>query len=60
MTPGPVVVGPEGSVEEAARALLSNKIRGLPVVDKGKIVGMITTTDLLRFLLDVMHGKPRP
>jgi CBS domain-containing protein len=60
MTPSPVVVGPEASVEEAARVLLSNRIRGLPVVDEGKVVGMITTTDLLRALLDVVRGTPRP
>ena len=60
MSPSPIVVGPEASVEEAARAFLSNSIRGLPVVDKGKVVGMITTTDLLRALPDVVRGTPRP
>ena len=53
MTPDPVTVGPEVSIEQAARLLLSHKIGSLPVVEKGKVIGITTTTDLLRALLEV-------
>jgi acetoin utilization protein AcuB len=56
MTVNPVTVEPEVSIEQAARLLLSHKVGSLPVVEKGKVIGIITTTDLLRALLDVEHG----
>ena len=56
MTPDPITVGPDVSIEQAARLLLSNKVGSLPVVENGKVIGIITTTDLLRALLDVGHG----
>jgi CBS domain-containing protein len=36
--------------------LLSHKIGSLPVVEKGTVIGIITTTDLLRAVLDDGHG----
>jgi CBS domain-containing protein len=40
-------IGPNASVKDAARALVDNHLSHLPVVDKGKLVGVITPTDLL-------------
>jgi acetoin utilization protein AcuB len=52
----PVVsVESKTSVEEAARLMLANKIGGIPVVDAGKLVGMVTTSDMLRALLSVIE-----
>jgi acetoin utilization protein AcuB len=34
--------------------LLEYKIGGLPVCDEGRLVGIITITDMLRAFLDVM------
>jgi CBS domain-containing protein len=49
MTFGAATIHPEASIEEAARAMLQNRISGLPVVDgSGKLVGMVTEGDLLR------------
>jgi acetoin utilization protein AcuB len=56
MTPDPITVGPEVSIEQAVRLLLSHKVGSLPVVKKGVVIGIITTTDLLRALLDVGQG----
>ena len=40
-------IGPNASVKDAARALVDNHLSHLPVVEKGKLVGLVTPTDLL-------------
>ncbi len=45
-----VTVGPDTSSAESAAAMLDAKISALPVVDDGKLIGMVTTDDLLRTL----------
>lgn len=41
-------------VEDAARMMLGKKIGGMPVVDADKLVGIVTTSDMLRALLSVI------
>jgi len=53
MTDNPITVAPETTMEEAAKIMLERKISGLPVVDKGKLVGIITTTDLLGAFMEI-------
>jgi CBS domain-containing protein len=53
MTRDPLTVAPDASVLEAAQLILDHKIGGLPVVDDGDVVGMITESDLFRLLLRV-------
>jgi acetoin utilization protein AcuB len=53
MTPDPMTVPPESLAMDAARLLVERKIGGLPVMDKGKLVGIVTTSDLLRALVDM-------
>jgi CBS domain-containing protein len=44
-----ITVTPETSVQEAAQALLDNRISGAPVVDgKGAVVGILSEGDLIR------------
>ena len=47
-----VAVRDDATIEEAALLMANNKIGGLPVVEDGKVVGIITTTDLLQTLID--------
>lgn len=42
-----ITVTPSTSVREAARLLRERKLGGLPVVEDGKLIGVITTTDVL-------------
>ena len=48
MTTSVVIVSPRQDVKEAALLMLDHKIGALPVVDGGRLVGIITETDLLR------------
>ncbi len=54
MTTSVVSVTPTTMLEEAANLLVKHKIGGLPVVDRGKPVGIITATDLLRAFAEVL------
>jgi CBS domain-containing protein len=44
-----VVVGPKDSVNEVAKILSNKGIRRLPVVEDSQLVGILTSTDLVRF-----------
>ncbi len=46
MTPDPVTITPQNNIADAFVLLRENKIRRLPVVDKGKLVGIMTERDL--------------
>ena len=48
MTSNPRCIAPDTSMAEAARMLLVHRIGALPVVKDGVLVGVITTTDILR------------
>ena len=48
MSKNVVTIGSGAEVREAAQLLLDHRIGALPVVDQGRLVGIITETDLLR------------
>jgi acetoin utilization protein AcuB len=50
----PITVGPEDDVEIAAQLIYKHKIGGMPVAEGGKLVGIITATDILRTFIDMM------
>jgi acetoin utilization protein AcuB len=54
MIKNPVIIDPNSDVEVAAQLIYKNKIGGMPVVKKGKLVGIITESDLLRAFIDMM------
>ncbi|HWP97777.1 MAG TPA: CBS and ACT domain-containing protein [Syntrophomonadaceae bacterium] len=54
-----ITATPENYIETAARLMLENRISGLPVVEAGELVGIITETDLFRALIDIL-GVKRP
>jgi len=51
MTSDPITVAPDLPVPEAARIMLEKKIGCLPVVDGGRLVGILTESDFLRLAL---------
>ncbi len=48
MTQSVITVGPDRPAREAARLMLDHKIGALPVLDEGRLVGIITETDIVR------------
>jgi len=52
MSKDPITIAPEANMIEAARKMLEHKISTLPVLDSGKVVGIITESDLFRILVD--------
>ncbi|MBI2545146.1 MAG: CBS domain-containing protein [Candidatus Aenigmarchaeota archaeon] len=52
MTKGAISVGPNEGMLEAATIMESNKIDRLLVIDRGKLVGIISRLDLIRSLID--------
>ncbi|MCL4807006.1 MAG: CBS and ACT domain-containing protein [Thermoanaerobaculia bacterium] len=59
MCPEPLTADPQDSVEDAARVMRERKIGCLPVVDDGRVVGIITGIDLLDALIR-MTGVDKP
>jgi CBS domain-containing protein len=47
MTPGVVTAGPETTLADAAELMLRNRIGSLPVLEDGRLVGIVTATDVL-------------
>ena len=47
MTPSPQVVGPETSLKEVAELLAGNGISGLPVVENGDVLGIVSKSDIV-------------
>jgi len=48
MTQSVITVGPDREVRDAALLMLDHRIGALPVVDGGRLIGIVTETDLLR------------
>lgn len=47
MTLDPIVIGPEALITEAEQLLKTYRVTGLPVVDNGELVGVISQSDLV-------------
>jgi acetoin utilization protein AcuB len=59
MTRTVVTIGPTSPVEDAARLMVQDKIGALPVLDEGKLVGIVTETDVLGLFVDALGaGEP--
>lgn len=56
MTKHVISVGPETPLTELADAFILHRIRRLPVVDEGKLVGVVSRRELLRSALEA--GAP--
>ncbi len=52
-----VTVTPQTTLEETTELLLKRKIGGVPVVENDRLVGIITTSDVLEAYLDVMGAS---
>jgi len=50
-----VSVNPDTTIKEVAEILSKREFHALPVVDNGKLVGIVTTTDLINYLLECIE-----
>jgi acetoin utilization protein AcuB len=57
MTTDVITITPDTPVEEAARIMADHKIGGLPVMEGGKVVGIITETDVFTVLLEMLGAR---
>jgi len=47
MTSKPVTIGPDEDIRTAAKLLVAHRIRRLPVVEDGKLIGLLSVADLI-------------
>lgn len=52
MTPRPITVTPETTIEDCMSLMTNKFIRHLPVVEDDKLVGVISIGDVVRFIID--------
>ncbi len=48
-----ITISPDAPIEEAATVFSTRRIHRLPVVEDGRLIGIITPTDLLKFVKDM-------
>ncbi|MDD2615045.1 MAG: CBS domain-containing protein [Methanosarcina sp.] len=58
MTRGAITITPEADLQTAARLLLEHGIRRLPVVNDGKLVGLVTVADVVGAIADMNIDIP--
>lgn len=49
--PEPISVGPDTTLEQSLRTMLLHRVQHLPVVDGGRLVGIVDMADLCRALM---------
>jgi acetoin utilization protein AcuB len=54
-----ITVRSDTPIEETARIMADKKIGGVPVVNEGKVVGIITETDLFKIFLELMGARQK-
>jgi acetoin utilization protein AcuB len=59
MTSCPLVISPSDSVEVAAKLIIQHKIGAVPVVENGRPIGIVSTSDLLKALLKIIEATKR-
>jgi len=59
MTLNPIVVRSDAPLSEAVQVLYSKRVSGLLVVDDGDLKGIITTTDMLNVLNEMLTGADK-
>jgi CBS domain-containing protein len=48
----PVTINPSATIQEAAERMLEYQVGGLPVVRNGKLIGIITESDIFRLVVE--------
>ena len=59
MTKGVISVAEDCPLEEAARIMVDSKIGCLPITKEGRVVGIITETDIFKTFVEIMGGREK-
>jgi CBS domain-containing protein len=59
MTKDPFCVDPSTTIEEAMSIVTNRRIRHLPVLHNGKLVGIVSSGDLTHWLVEDREGEIR-
>lgn len=54
----PIIIQPEQELWQAARLLLNHRLTALPVVSNGRLVGIITASDVFRMVMTEWRADP--
>ena len=58
MKKGCMTTTPDTPVEDVARVFSTHRIHRLPVVEDGRLIGIVTPTDLLKIVKDLKTSPP--
>ena len=50
----PISIGPDATIGDAARLMVEHKIGCLPVLEDDRLVGIVTETDMLQVVVDMV------
>ncbi|MBF9017857.1 MULTISPECIES: CBS domain-containing protein [unclassified Oceanispirochaeta] len=59
MTKDVITIGPDTPLEDAARILADNNIGGLPIIENGLLIGIITESDLFRVFVELFGAREK-
>jgi CBS domain-containing protein len=51
MSPNPVYVSPDTTIDECMQIMTNKFIRHLPVIDRGDLIGIISIGDVVKFMI---------
>ncbi len=57
MTPSPLTISADDGILDAAQLMAARKLRHLPVVEGGNLVGMVSMRDVLSFLAERLWSE---
>ena len=57
MTSPPVTVGPEVSALAALSLMTKRRVRHLPVIEGGKMIGFVSIGDLVKYRIDMIEAE---
>jgi len=58
MTRDPIIANPESSISDAAKLILDNDVRRLPIITDHTLVGIVTVADIIRAIADMNIKMP--
>ena len=57
MTANPITVGEEADIDELMRAMTEGRFRHLPIVEGGRLVGIVSIGDVVKYHVDALHHE---